>query len=113
MPVDERAPDGSTDGNEAASENGERGVDGRPEDGPTDEAVVRAGATAAEGVVFSRYKQSAVEDLDVTIRFEEDVLEIDIYLNAPADPDPETVADEAVRAAEAAVDELVVDATNS
>ena len=74
--------------------------------GPTDEAVVEAASEAAEGVVLSRYKQSEVTDLDVTVRFEEGVLEVDVYLDAPDDPDPEAVANEAVEAAEAAVDDL-------
>jgi len=79
----------------------------RPEDDePTDEAVVDAASEAAEGVVLSRYKQSAVTDLDVTVSFEEGVLEVDVYLNAPDEPDPEAVANEAIEAAEDAVDEL-------
>ena len=73
---------------------------------PTDEEVVRTASEAAEGVVFSRYKRSEVTDLDVTTRFEEGVLDVDVYLNAPDDPDPEAVCDEAVQAAESAVDEL-------
>ncbi|CCQ37885.1 DUF3194 family protein [Natronomonas moolapensis 8.8.11] len=77
--------------------------------GPTDEAVAEAASDAAEGLVLSRYKQSEVTDLDVTVRFEEGVLEVDVYLNAPDDPDPEAVAEEAVEAAEAAVDELFED----
>jgi hypothetical protein len=81
-----------------------------PDDaGPTDEAVVKAASEAAEGLVLSRYKQSEVTDLDVTVRFEGGVLEVDVYLNAPDDPDPEMVAEAAVEAAEAAVDELFED----
>ena len=77
--------------------------------GPTDEAVVEAASEAAEGLVLSRYKQSDVTDLDVTVRFEDGVLEVDVYLNAPEEPDPEAVANEAVEAAEAAVDDLFDD----
>ena len=73
---------------------------------PTGEAVIEAASDAAEGVILSRYKQSEVTDLDVTVRFEDGVLEVDVYLNAPDDPDPEAVANEAVEAAEDAVDEL-------
>jgi len=74
---------------------------------PSDETVVRTAAEAAEGVVFSRYKQSEVDDLDVTAIFEEGVLEVDVYLNAPADTrDPERVADDAALAARSAVDDL-------
>ncbi len=75
---------------------------------PTDDEVVQAASDAAEGLVLSRYKQSEVEDIDVTIRFEEGVLDVDIYLNAPktANQDPEQVADDAALAARAAVDDL-------
>ena len=73
---------------------------------PSDEAVIEAASDAAEGVILSRYKQSEVTDLDVTVRFEDGVLEVDVYLNAPDDPDPEAVANEAIDAAEDAVDEL-------
>lgn len=72
---------------------------------PTDEDVVRAAAEAAEGVIFSRYKQSEVRDVDVTVRFEDDVLEVDVYLNAPGDADD--VADDAALAARAAADDLL------
>ena len=76
---------------------------------PTDETVVETASEAAEGVVFARYKQSAVDDLDITVTFEDGVLDLDVYLNAPDgpdDPDPEIVAEEAVLAAESAVDDL-------
>jgi len=79
-------------------------------DAPDDETVVRTAAEAAEGLVFSRYRQSTVRDLDVTVTFEDGVLEVDVYLNVPedadADADPEAVADEAARAARDAVDDL-------
>lgn len=78
-------------------------------DDPSDETVVETAADAAEGLIFSRYKQSAVRDFDVTVTFEDGVLEVDVYLNAPDredGPDPEAVADEAARAARAAVDDL-------
>jgi hypothetical protein len=74
---------------------------------PSDADVVETAAQAAEGLVFSRYKQSAVTDLDVTVTFEDGTLEVDVYLNAPADEhDPEQVADDAARAARDAVDDL-------
>lgn len=79
---------------------------------PTDEEVVEAASDAAEGLVLSRYKQSDVRDLDVTVRFEDGVLEVDVYLNAPEGeeyPDPEQVADDAALAAQDAVDELFAD----
>ncbi|WP_254523409.1 DUF3194 domain-containing protein [Natrinema caseinilyticum] len=78
-----------------------------PTDEPSDETVVQTAAEAAEDVIFSRYKQSAVRDYDVTVVFEAGVLEVDVYLNAPEDQaDPEQVADDAARAARRAVDEL-------
>ena len=74
---------------------------------PSDDEVVRTAAEAAEGVVFSHYRQSAVTDLDVTVTFEDGVLDVDVYLNAPDDEvDPESVAEEAVAAAGDAVDDL-------
>ena len=75
-------------------------------DEPTDPEVVEAASDAAEGLVLSRYKQSEIRDLDVTVRFEDGRLEVDVYLDAPDDPDPAVVADDAVEAAEAAVDDL-------
>ena len=75
---------------------------------PTDEAVVETASDAAEGLVFSRYKQSDVRDLDVTATFEDGTLEVDVYLNVD-DDDAEQVADEAALAARAAVDELFED----
>ena len=77
---------------------------------PTDEEVVQVAAEAAEGLVRSRYKQSNIRDLDVTVTFEDGVLDVDVYLNAPeGDADAEAVADEAARAAQEAVDELFED----
>ncbi|MFC7155656.1 DUF3194 domain-containing protein [Halomarina halobia] len=76
---------------------------------PSDEEVVRAASDAAEDVIFSRYKQSAVRDFDVAVTFEGGVLDVDVYLNAPDDPDdpdPERVAEDAALAAQGAVDEL-------
>ncbi|PCR89861.1 DUF3194 domain-containing protein [Natrinema ejinorense] len=77
-------------------------------DEPSDETVVRTAADAAEGVIFSQYKQSDVRDYDVTVVFEDGVLEVDVYLNAPEedDADPERVADDAALAARRAVDDL-------
>lgn len=76
---------------------------------PTDEEIVQAASEAAEGLVFSRYKRSEVEDLDITVRFADGILDVDVYLNAPEDPDPEMVVGETVLAAESAVDELFAD----
>ena len=75
---------------------------------PTDKAVVGTASRAAEGLVLDRYRQSELRDFDVTVTFEDGVLDVDVYVNPPADPDadPERVADEAARAARDAVDEL-------
>ncbi|RLM90114.1 DUF3194 domain-containing protein [Halobellus sp. Atlit-38R] len=75
---------------------------------PTDEEVVQTAAEAAEGVIFAHYKQSELTDFDVTVTFEEGVLDVDVYVNAPDDAaqDADAVADEAARAAGDAVDEL-------
>ncbi|WP_135363920.1 DUF3194 domain-containing protein [Halosimplex halophilum] len=87
MPTDDAAADGDAD--------------------PTDEEVVQTAAEAAETVVFSRFDRSAVDDLDVTVTFEDGVLEVDVYLNAPdAAGDPDRVADDAALAARGAVDDL-------
>ena len=75
---------------------------------PTDQQVVETAAEAAEGLVFARFANSAVTDLDITIGFEDGILDVDIYINTveDADADPEAVAQEAIEAAEDAVDEL-------
>ena len=73
---------------------------------PTDEEVVQTAADAANGLIFDRYRQSAVRDVDVTVTFEDAVLDVDVYLNAPDDEKAERVADEAALAARDAVDEL-------
>ncbi|MBO4247029.1 MULTISPECIES: DUF3194 domain-containing protein [Halomicrobium] len=76
-------------------------------DDPTDETVVETAATAAEDVVFSRYDTGTVEDLDVTVSFEDGVLDVDVYVNAPdGRHDEAQVADDAALAAQAAVDDL-------
>lgn len=81
-------------------------------DRPDDETVVETASDAAEGVVFDQYKQSDVRDLDVTVTFEDGLLEVDVYLHVPdATAEPERVADDAALAARAAVDELFEDGT--
>jgi hypothetical protein len=74
---------------------------------PSDETVVETAAEAAQGIVFSRLKQSDVDDLDVTVSFEDGVLTVDVYLLAPdVDEDIEQIADDAALAGRAAVDDL-------
>lgn len=76
---------------------------------PEEKEVVRTAAEAAEGLIFSRYSRSEVEDLDVMVRFEDGILEIDVYLNVE-DENSEAVTEDAVLAAESAVDELFAQA---
>ena len=80
----------------------------RSDDDPSDTEVVNTAAEAAEGIVFKHYDQSTVTDLDVTVTFEDGVLDVDVYLNVPddAEPDPDTVARKAAETAGDAVDEL-------
>jgi hypothetical protein len=75
---------------------------------PSDEDVVQAASDAAEGLILDRYKQSEVRDVDVTVHFEDGVLEVDVYLDAPGDD--EQVAEDAALAARSAVDDLFDDA---
>jgi hypothetical protein len=75
---------------------------------PSDTDVVQTAAEAAEGVVFSRLDRADVEDLDVTVSFEDRLLEVDVYINAPdALADVDQVAEDATLAARAAVDEVL------
>ena len=125
MTKDDSAGDGEPPGDSEPSADGDRsGAAHPPGDGdPSDETVVQTAAAAAEGVIFDRYKQSIVRDLDVTVSFEAGILDVDVYLNVPsaerddetdpetdADvpsvPDPDVVAEEATLAARDAVDEL-------
>ncbi len=73
----------------------------------TDERVVRAAVEAAESVLFSRFDRSDLDDFDVAVSFEDGVLDVDVYLNAPEADDAEAVADEAALAAREAVDDLL------
>ncbi|EFW92134.1 hypothetical protein ZOD2009_11675 [Haladaptatus paucihalophilus DX253] len=80
----------------------------------SDETVVQTASEAAEGLIFDRIKQSDVKDVDVTVTFEEGILEVDVYVNAPnASRDEEKVANDAALAARAAVDDLFADAEES
>jgi hypothetical protein len=73
----------------------------------SDERVVETAAEAARNVVFSRFDRSTVEDIDVTVTFEDGILEVDVYLNATEGRNAEQVADDAALAARAAVDDLL------
>jgi len=75
---------------------------------PDDAEIVQTAAQAAEDVIFARYSRSDVRDFDVTVSFEDERLEVDVYLDAVnGQQDPEQVADDAVLAARNAVDELL------
>ncbi|PSP93617.1 DUF3194 domain-containing protein [Halobacteriales archaeon QS_4_62_28] len=77
-------------------------------DGPSDRTVVDTAASAAKEVVFSRYDTGVVDDLDVTVTFENGVLDVDVYVKAPEGRHEEQqVADDAALAAQAAVDDLL------
>jgi hypothetical protein len=76
-------------------------------DDPDETEVVRTAARAAEDVVFSRYDRTDVEDVDVTVTFEDGLLEVDVYLDATGSGNPDRVADDAALAARAAVDDLL------
>jgi len=84
------------DENDATTDGGE----------PSRETIVRAASEAAEGLVFSQYTKSEVRDLDVTVTFEDGVLDVDVYLNVPGDDDQAQVAEDAALAARSAVDDL-------
>lgn len=72
---------------------------------PDDRVVVETAVEAAESVVLARYSRSEIRDLDIAVSFEEGVLSVDIYLDAPGDAD--RVVDDAALAARAAVDDLL------
>lgn len=73
-----------------------------------EEAVVDAAADAAHDLVFSRLPTAAIEDLDITVSFEDGDLEVEVYILAPeSDADVEQVAEDAALAARGAADELL------
>jgi len=73
----------------------------------SEEAVVEAAVEAAESVVFSRCDRSEIADIDLAVQFADGDLDIDIYLNAPGVEEGDAVAEDAARAARAAVDDLL------
>ncbi|MFB6292978.1 MAG: DUF3194 domain-containing protein [Halonotius sp.] len=77
-------------------------------DEPSDETVVETAAEAAEGLVLSRLQNSSITDLDITVSFEDGVLDLDVYLNTSddAEADADAVVEDAIDAAESAVDDL-------
>ena len=76
-------------------------------DDPTENEVVQTAAQAAEDVVFSRLSRSDIEDIDITVTFEDGVLDVDVYLNtSDSRTDADRVAEDAALAARGAVDDL-------
>ncbi len=74
------------------------------------ETVVETASEAAHGYVFSHLAKSTVDDIDVAVSFEDDVLEVEVSIFAPgAEADVDAVAEEAVRSAGDAVDELLAE----
>ncbi|WP_324663260.1 DUF3194 domain-containing protein [Haloarcula sediminis] len=74
----------------------------------TDDEVVQTAADAAEDVIFARLSVSDIDDYDVTVSFEDGMLDVDIYVKAPdASADEKRIADDAALAARGAVDELL------
>lgn len=69
-----------------------------------EEDIVKSAVTAAEGVIFSQYARSEVTDLDVTVRFDNKELEIDVYVSIPEAPNEAEVADDAALAAREVID---------
>lgn len=69
--------------------------------------VVQTAVDAAEDVIFSRYRRTELRDIDVTVTFEDGILDIDVYLDGPEETaDPAQVAEDAALAARGAVDDL-------
>ena len=66
----------------------------------------RTSARDASRPVFSRYSQSELRDVDVTVTFEDGQLDVDVYLDAPGNA--EQVAEDAVLAARRAADDLLL-----
>ena len=92
-----------TDG-ENEPRDGSNDADGQS---PSDDEVVDAAASAAESVVLSRIDTSTLEDVDVTVTFENGVLDVDVYVHAPdSRHDEAKVAEDAALAARSAVDDL-------
>ena len=76
-------------------------------DEPTADEVVDVASSAAEDVVLARVSKSDLDDVDVTVTFEDGVLDVDVYVRAADDrTDEDQVAEDAALAAQSAVDDL-------
>lgn len=95
MPTDGEAEKQSTD------------ADAGSTDDPAADEVVDVASTAAEDVVLSRFSKSDLDDYDVTVTFEDGMLEVDVYVRAAKEgADEDQVAEDAALAAQSAVDDL-------
>lgn len=75
---------------------------------PDEAEIVEAASEAAERTVFATCDRSAVTDLDVTVKYVDDELSVDVYLDAADETiDEEALVEEAATAAGEAVDDLV------
>jgi hypothetical protein len=94
--------DGEADSGAGAGEDG-----GSSPAGPTDEEVVEVASDAAEDVLLSRLSKRDLDDVDVSVTFDDGVLDVDVYVHAPdARADEDRVAEDAALAAQSAVDDL-------
>lgn len=81
--------------------------DGGVTDEPDADEVVDVASTAAENVVLSRFAKSDLGDFDVTVTFDNGMLEVDVYVRAEDErADEDQVAEDAALAAQSAVDDL-------
>lgn len=78
----------------------------------SEETVVEAAAEAAEDVIFETYDRSSVRDIDITVRFEDRELSVDVLVNTNAETREAVerearVVEDAIQAATVAVDDLL------
>lgn len=74
--------------------------------------LVERASEAATDLIFSRYQASEIEDLDVTVSFEDEQLEVDVYFETGASSAAERererqTADDAAMAAADAVEAVL------
>jgi hypothetical protein len=74
---------------------------------PSEADAVSAAADAAADVIFSRLDRSDVEDYDVSVRYADGELDVDVYLLAPDAGDVSRVVDDAALAAREAADRVL------
>ncbi len=77
-----------------------------------EEEIVSTAAAAAERVIFSRYDTGDIIDYDVTVRYVDHEVSVDVYLDLrdsvdATDAEIQRVAQDAARAAGLAADDFV------